>query len=318
MRPASPPIDVFILGTPFCGSTLLGNVLNAHDSVSFLGELNRLQGFRQFEGPLHRDGQSVTQCALCATHDHYDCPVWTPDLVARLGESSPAAAFRTLREKWGGTVLVDGSKNAAWMRTILDERGGADGVRVVHCVRSPLAFAASYKSHTGSPAWLGGAMWRDTVYDVIRTCAHYGGIPILTVQYEAFAAAPEPAARRVFDFLGLPYLPSALEYWRTPLHPLGGNYGAYVRYPSLVAERAPPEWQRSTRRYAGKAFGGWTDDRWLVELSHGEVTDVLFNPAIADAAALAGYHLTQELEAFAGRRPETLLAPPANDTGGPV
>ena len=296
-------LDLFILGTAFCGSTLLGNALNAHPEFTFLGELNRLPSFCQFEGPLSREGQYVTRCAVCGTRPEYDCPVWTRALVAELEALRPGDALEPFRRAGRGRVLVEGSKNPSWLRRVVADRGTAAGVRVVHCVRSPFAFCLSYGRRTGSPAWMGAAVWRDTVYDVIRTCAHHGGIPVLTVGYESLAADPGGTLGRVCEFVGRAFDRRMLQFWEEPVHPLGGNYGAYVRYPGYHAPGVPGEWRDSPPRYEGKPFGGWADRRWLTELRREEVTEVLYNPGLADAAGLAGYSLARELEEFFSAAP---------------
>ncbi len=292
-------LDVFILGTGYCGSTMVGNALNAHAEMQFVGELNRLPAFKQFESEAYRGAPLFDRCAVCGTHERYDCPVWTDHLVKELSNSPAGRAADAFRRCRGGEgVVVDGSKNVRWIRHVLESRGRADDVRIIHCVRSPFAFAASYKKHTGGVAWMGGAMWRDTLFDVIRTAAHYGGIPILLLQYERFAFEPEPSLRRVCDFLGRPFDPAMLRFWEVPVHPLGGNYGAYVRYPNFVASNAPDKWKQSTKTYADKPFGGWRDERWLRDMSKAELTEVMFNPGLADAAGLAGYDLAYEMETF--------------------
>jgi hypothetical protein len=165
-------------------------------------------------------------------------------------------------------------------------------------VRSPFAFCLSYKRRTGNPAWMGAGVWRDTVFDVIRTCAHHGGIPVLTVRYESLAADPGAPLRRVCEFAGRPFDPRMTRFWESPAHPLGGNYGAYVAYPGYRVSGVPGDWRDSPPRYAGKPFGGWADRRWLMELRQDEVTEILYNPGLADAAGLAGYSVARELEQF--------------------
>jgi hypothetical protein len=296
-------LDLFILGTPFCGSTLLGNALNAHPDCEFLGELNRIPSFRQFEGALYRDGQYVTRCAVCGTHETYDCPVWTEGLIEEYRNLTPGRALEAFRWCRPGKVLVEGSKNPRWLRTVLDERrtaaqpaarAGTEGVRVLHCVRNPFAFALSYKNHTSQPARAGGVTWRDTAFDVIRTCAAYGGLPTLTVQYEAFALHPEATLRRICEFIERPFDVAMLRYWEVPAHPLGGNYKAYIRYPDYRTSAVP----HRARLYEGRPFGGWADERWLSDLRREELTEILFNPGLADAAGLMGYDLAFQMETF--------------------
>ncbi len=316
-------LDLFILGTPFCGSTLLGTALNAHPECEFLGELNRIPTFRQFEGPLWREGQYVTRCAVCGTHETYDCPIWTESLIEEYGKLTPGRALEAFRWCRPGKVLVEGSKNPSWLRAVLDERraaaqaigaAGTEGVRVIHCVRNPFAFALSYKNHTAQPAWASGVVWRDTAFDVIRTCSAYGGIPTLMVQYEALALYPEAALRRVCEFIDRPFDAAMLRYWEVPVHSLGGNDKAYVRYPDFRTSKMPPQWEKKARLYEGRPFGGWRDERWMSALRREELTEVLFNPGLADVAGLVGYDLPAEMETFFRSLPRASTEPPARPT----
>src|SRR3954451_8568632 len=110
------PLNVFILGTAYCGSTLFGKQLNAHPAITFVGEVNRLPFYQQFEGERFREGQYVSDCAICGTRESCDCSLWTSELLYRLERGGAAGMFEILRAACRTPLLVDGSKNARWLR----------------------------------------------------------------------------------------------------------------------------------------------------------------------------------------------------------
>src|SRR5689334_17393254 len=141
------PLDVFILGTPYCGSTLLGNALNAHPAMTFVGELNRLPLYKQFEGERFREGQYVSECAICGSREPYACSLWTHELLTRLEQVGAVWLFDVLRDVCRTPLLLDGSKNARWLRYLFNSGKRREHIRVLHCVRSPFSFAHSHKLH---------------------------------------------------------------------------------------------------------------------------------------------------------------------------
>lgn len=295
------PTNLFILGTPYCGSTLLGNALNAHPSMRMIGEVNRLPFYEQFEWIPE---QYTKTCAVCGTHETYDCPVWGDELFSKLDGHGPAMLYDLLR---GDTqdVLVDGSKNVRWLRTVLDDRGGdTRGIKVVHCVRNPVSFANSYRTHHVEPLTTGCEEWRNTFYDLFRTCSNYG-VPVLTIQYEQFAFNPEESLTRVCEFVGLEYDEAMLRYWHAPIHALGGNYSAYLKFSDFRSSQVRSEWQLGIQPYQDKPFGGWSDERWLSEVYPEGLELVLNIPAIMDTAAMAGYSMAKVLERYFLKRFES-------------
>lgn len=42
--------SIFIVGSPFCGSTIIGNTLNSHPQIFHAGEVDRLSLFARYHG----------------------------------------------------------------------------------------------------------------------------------------------------------------------------------------------------------------------------------------------------------------------------
>jgi hypothetical protein len=172
-------------------------------------------------------------------------------------------------------------------------------VRVLVAVRSPFAFASSFRRRErGAPAWQAANAWRDVLFDALRFLGA-SGLPHMIVRYEDFATAPEPVLRRVCDFLDLAYDPGMLSFWQTDVHALGGNAGAYVWYQGYrhAGRDAGDDdlWTPADaalgERYRARGFGGWSDDKWRDELSAADRREVVQTPGLADLATLAGYDL---------------------------
>ena len=108
-------LNVFILGTPFCGSTLLTNCLNSHKELFTAGELNRLPAFKQFAHVKINDPHIYTDyCFLCHQRQQ-ECPVWTPSFVKEFCAGGISTSLHDmLAHKTGKRGIVDSSKDPGW------------------------------------------------------------------------------------------------------------------------------------------------------------------------------------------------------------
>src|ERR1051326_2340900 len=106
------PRNIFILGTAYCGSTLLGNALNAHSSVAFAGEISRLPAFGI--------GAPRETCPLCYTRE-VECPIWTPKFLEEMARQGAGKSLDVYRKAIQKPVIVDGSKHVAWLRRVYAE-----------------------------------------------------------------------------------------------------------------------------------------------------------------------------------------------------
>jgi hypothetical protein len=278
--------DVYVLGTTYSGSTLLGNALNGHPSIFHAGEVSRLPAFGL--------GPEAHGCMLCRIRG-IECPVWTAEALQQVQAAEPPAAMAAIRARTGAPVVVDSSKYADWMRRATAGPDGlARSIRVLVTLRSPFAFAASVRRTDGLEAWEAGNIWRDTVFDALRLLNEFA-LPFLVVRYEQLAFEPEPLLRRVCDFLSLPWDPQLLRFWEADSHAVGGNPHAYVWYPGyhegvdycgeFAADRSIGE------DFRERTFGGWVDERWRGEMGEAEIDQVMGTPMLPSMAAMAGYNL---------------------------
>lgn len=276
--------DVFILGTAYCGSTLLGNALNAHSQIAYAGEVSRL--------PAYGIGEAEHVCPLCASQGR-PCPVWSPALIAEFQSRGPGDAFEVYRESVGGMpVVVDGSKHTEWFRKVLAAGPRPRTPFVLITARSPFSFLDSCRRREGYSPWLAANIWRDTMFDIFRTVALHN-VPHLIVRYEDFALDPQASLSRVCDFLSLDFEAGMLEFWNEPLHALGGNAGALVWFNSFrkggtYASQADAE---VANAYATRQFGGWSDEKWIKNLGYEDISAVTQTPLLPGLCSLIGYNL---------------------------
>ncbi len=276
--------DVFILGSAYSGSTLLGNALNGHSAIRHLGELSRLPEFGV--------GDITDHCVLCATAGQ-ECPVWTPELLAAVQAAGPGDAHRVLRDRLGGPqILVDGSKRITWFEQCIDGAGSLVSPFALVSVRHPFAFADSCRRRIGLEPHYAAREWRHEMHTTMGTLVATG-IPFLVVRYEDLARDPAWMLGRVADSLGLMPEPGLTEFWKHDCHPIGGNAGAHMWFESFrdSASFENDEDREVANSYVGRPFGGWVDDKWTTNLDEAARAAIVAYPGLVETAAVFGYEI---------------------------
>ena len=323
----SAPVDdggrsryAYIVGTPYCGSTVLGQALGAHSSMRYLGEVDRLV---QHAPTLWAEELEPT-CHICELRGE-PCPVWTPARIEEAREMPYGKLMSYFNKTFGGSALVDGSKHPSWLRSVFaDQAPDPDRTVALLTVRSPFAFSDSYRTRSGGAAWEAANLWRDLYYDALRLLTA-SGLPFLVVRYEQFALHPESVLRPACALLGVEFEPEMLQFQSRPSHDVGGNYSAHAVSggqeagfsASSFRDRLPDTWAKSAEQsqvYWGKPFGGWVDEKWQARMTADDVEQVLQTPGLGDLANLLGYQLSREIAAW--QRREVLAAENPAQAGG--
>jgi hypothetical protein len=225
-RPRSAvPRHVVITGVSFCGSTLLGLVLGSLPGIANVGESHWLVEKRRKrsseELPPSPDGYE--QCMCCGP----DCPVVTDQLRRRLADPN-VDFYATLSAAYGADIIVTSDKSHHHVLK-LDPHLQNDAIVLFrhpianwhsHCARHP-AFATA----KGQRRYF--ELWADT-YDVLLRHFHNTGAKIV-VKFDDFAADPQRMLALICAALSLPCDPSAVSYWRTKQHFVGGNIQLALR-----------------------------------------------------------------------------------------
>lgn len=306
------------MGTAFCGSTVFGQALGAHSSMSYLGEVSRAVHF----GPSVWAEDPDPRCHYCQLHEQ-PCPLWTERRLRESRILPPGKVMSFFAEELGGAAVVDGSKYPHWLRAVLaDQPADVDRMVAFLTVRSPFAFCDSHRFRTGSPIWEAANLWRDVYYDAQRML-NRARLAHMVVRYEDFALDPEAVLRQACALLGVPYESQMRFFQDQPGHDIGGNYSARAvasgsdaefsrdEYRTRLVGSFAPKYQQA-ESYWGRPFGGWVDDKWQKNLSADDIDSVLQTPGLVDVANLLGYRLSQEVLAWERRRAEAEVPAPSD------
>ena len=186
---------IFILGMPRSGTTLVEQILATYQQVHAGGERNDLTLVaRGLTGYPEQAGIMSSSWALETAQS----------VFATMREAAPEKPFAT--NKAPGNYLFIGL--IAWL---------FPKARIVHCRRDPMDnglscfeqnFALDISFSTGLDSFAHAYHWQE------QLMAHWHDvcpIPIHTVNYETLVSDPEPSARALVDYIGLPWDPACLD-----------------------------------------------------------------------------------------------------------
>jgi hypothetical protein len=296
---AAAPLDVYLVGTAYSGTTHLGGLLSANFGACYAGELGRLPHYVDTYG-LFAD---PVGCLKCAGADR-DCELWTQAFVREIEQAGPQQALGRVRERVGARIVVEGSKLPAWLQTSLNGRdpGGAR-VAVLLTTRSPLSYAMSAQGATGQPLWLSLREWRDIYIDALRTATRTQ-LPIFVVRNEEVRRDPATVLDRLAPVLGWPERVTTVKN-AEPTHSIGGNAFVQVGF-GAEGHRAltraglhrdgnafdPQAFERAERVTSVGSLHRPPD----VGTARGWAQAAIDCPGLLDIAQLLGYEMQPELE----------------------
>jgi hypothetical protein len=214
---------IFIGGTSFTGSTLIGLILGAIPGVGNVGESNWLVprlGEADASPKLWSGYESMEQCRLCGSA----CEVWTKEFRMDL-QRNAVDWFERLAARLGTNVLVSSEKETPLVNALDPQKRYA----ALILFREPGQFWSSIRKRP----------WRqDTIQQATRrwTAAYSefledtyrpeGGKIFMNV--DAFQTQPAPRLRVLLELLGIEGdVESVLRYWESQQHYVGGNFNVY-------------------------------------------------------------------------------------------
>ncbi|MCL2914158.1 sulfotransferase domain-containing protein [Shewanella corallii] len=268
----------FILGTPFSGSTIIGNTLSSLENCSYIGEIDRLPAFKS-------NNISTTICESCFSVSK-ECPVYSKDLIDKLSNIGvDINIYRELKSVLNVDHLVDGSKHITWFRTItskfsLEEKAN---IRVIVTVKNPIMFALSYykslpvsnSEKNNRDFWSFAKLWRDTYIDIFRTL-NIEGINYIVVKNEDLIEKQDHTIARMKNFLNLNANKDKAK--DEIFHSIGGN-------PKVQLIKADRKFK--------------INDEWITDMEYHEILQVINEPGIYELAVnTLGYDLTSNLEYY--------------------
>ncbi len=259
--PADPALKgVFlIVGSSYCGSTLLNILLGAHPRVAGGGELHWL---------VRADDRQRAHEGLCVFCKE-DCRLWTPAVRDAI---TADMLYETTARVFGKPFVCDASKMPAWSE-FMAPLTAARRLRIL-MVKHPLRHVASFveKERRRDPS----SPLAD-IDEVLRQLAifykdaHAEPIDRL-LRYEDLAADPRGVATELLGRFGLAY-DTAMDDWRAhPHHHIGGNAGPR----SQILPTSRPTGGLLQRKYNRKDI--FIDDSFAAILGPEEVERVIANP----------------------------------------
>lgn len=305
-----PPASVFVLGTLFSGSTLIGRDMTTRiKKAHYVGELNNFTQVPEFS---HKDAGMV--CGPCSLLGR-ECRHFTDALRDRVTYDDIFGMHGEFARSLGSSAILDGSKYVAWLRRAVEQRNADPAnrapVSVILTARNPIAFAISHRNRTGEPLWQGAGIWRNTYVDALRTVNTHG-LPHMVVRYEAYMARPERHLERLAAFL---HLPLRDKPDNGQIHDAGGNWSSFVPYvgqEQLNAHigRLEGPARAEAEKFVEQARPYWNnekpkvDTRWHRSLNPGEANAIIGTPGLADVASIVGYNVAELVHRAVGpRRP---------------
>lgn len=283
-----------LLGSPFSGSSLLGQSLNDIQGIAYAGEIDNMH---RFAFPLHRESNHYrSRCAICMTHDPYDCPIYPPD-PPPLGDPDTVTLddYLEVLSRFNQPFVVDGSKNVDWL-WYLHARGLLDVLptRVILVARSVWAFVASQFRAGNTNPYQSAEGWRNIYRHALRTVSLLAP-PSLLIRHEEFVANTDKWLSRAAWFVSdRPH--NILD--PKPLHCIGGNPSAYTireEFDKQSYLRTMPEDQRPVFLEKLAFFGASQAprsqpiERWGHLIDRQRAKNILAIPGVMDTMLDLGY-----------------------------
>ncbi|WP_414463369.1 hypothetical protein [Hyphomicrobium sp. DY-1] len=280
---------IWIVGTPFSGSTMAQWLVGRFSKVFVAGEVDRVRVFRMHPHLENDPKCYLDYCARCRAHDE-DCAVWTPELFGDLAMLGPGpGVYDALARASGAEVVVDASKTPWWFLNVTnhaDFRSWSGRVFVLHCVRTPFAFAVSYSNRTGLPLEQCVLSWviinRDAL-GVVQRCGAFA--PVLTVYHNRLLRDPEGFLQTMSNWLDIGEdLGGERDH-----HFLGGNVAAY---PFKVKEEQTTEAFDASIDHFSKVDAVSDDDgRWRGRIDAGMRWRLAGLPGVRETCAVFGINI---------------------------
>lgn len=252
-RKAAEPTVVRIVGTSYCGSSLLSLLLNTQEDICALGEAHNA-----YLGP--KDcfctcGNKVVQCGFFRS-------------------IRPQSFYRDCFERLACGVLVDSSKN----RHLLHPAHDPDFRYVtVFLSKSPPGFAHSQRWH--EPSSHGSTVAGVLASYISFYEQHLEKYPEepgarYVLSYEAMMRDPATAVRDICRLCGIGFSEARMEsWWKTDSHILGGNSNVHRQVRGF--ERSYGD-DADHEKYVGKFRSLFLDQAWKKDAAFiGECLEVM-------------------------------------------
>lgn len=297
---------VFVIGSPFSGSTFLTHLLAEGKELPTIGEAQRFRSFSQFQ---HVPDHYLDGCSLCSTHATYDCPVWTQFLIDNAA-GADIKLYEQVLKNCQSDVVVDSSKEVDWLSYLIRKNSDISPAAII-VSRSPFNFIDSNRKRLPQfdQVWHAEG-WRNIYIHSFRTLAQLS-IPFVHIRYDRFVNNHDFLYRVVDRLLG------PIEVSRKQgggkrsrlVHPLGGNLSEISRRPEfnreIFAEQATNFTPSEISFDVSRVLDGSASNRSLQnsdlisdKWDFGSAVNILSVPGIIDICHYLGYTLDDFLIKF--------------------
>lgn len=217
----------FIASLPRSGSTLVEQILVSHRDMEGANEI--------------RDLSELIDAT--AVGDGRRFPFWVSAMDAegwqRLGEAYLARTtpWRSAKPRFTDKNLLNWMLAGAALsmlpgaRVVVVRRDPVE--TCLACFRQGFDHGAEFSNDLDETADVYVDFWRLTRFWLQRFPER-----VFDLEYEKLVAEPEPTIRRLLDFLGLPFDPACLEFYKTPRTVMSAPSAAQVRQPLHNTARA--------------------------------------------------------------------------------
>ena len=252
-REPAPPCKgaIVLLGTSYCGSSLVNAVLDSHSQIAGGGELHWLVS-------KHARGL----CAICGE----DCKLWTPEVRQTITAENVWDTCATLTKK---SFVLDTSKMKNWFIDFLPKVKQERIVTVMG--KHPIRLASSFLEKARRREDM--KQYRDIDVLMERIASSYKFIfdsfkIEFLLRYEDFVKSPEKSLDSILKNFDLSFEQSMSNWQKDQHHYIGGNPGPrFQLHRDLV-----PDTDFIRSKY--EQDGVFLDDSYLQVLSEAEITQI--------------------------------------------
>lgn len=201
-------MPVFVAGMPRSGTSLIDQVIDAHPLAAGVGELASIEQFAARLSRSYDPGLEPPACFVgMGAHE------WSKAsraYIKQIRSLAPPGARRVVNKALGNNKLV-GLLARLFPRT-----------RIIHALRDPRDVAIScYMGGFNNRIhpWTTRLDWTAAAWEQSRRLMEHWrrvlDVPILDVHYEHLVSDPEGQFPRLIEFLGLPWDPACLEFYKS-------------------------------------------------------------------------------------------------------
>lgn len=258
-----------IMGTNYCGSTLLNFIVGSHSKVFTPGELNAISG---------SEGKN-TKCRICISDD---CPFWSKEFVLKCYDNM-SNRHKLVNDKakkmYNPDIIFYSEKHPK----VYKEDMGLNMIdKLIILFKKPESYCHSEITHVKKS---------DIKIAMEKYCFVYQNtfnisekIPHMFLSYENLCKKTEESIKRICNFLNIDFEKDMLYFWEKEFHTISGNRGVYLSFAPekrrKLYETKDKYWQTGYSKEHHKYYDSAVqkiiyDEKWKKGLSDKEKGEII-------------------------------------------